>query len=132
MNYRKWPVQSVWWIVASILLFANLIAIDLYHWKVQGKPFHFYRFVDDLPFSLAAGWSMTLSEKAKGIGFLTWLLSVILTITGISQAEKVVFLSPSADDACTSASALIPIFVAVGVVLLWQRRERMREIRTIQ
>lgn len=90
MNYRKWPRQSVLWVVTSVLLFAVLVAIDHYHWKVQGKPFHMYRFV------------------------------------------KVVSLSPFTDDVCTSASALIPVFVAAAVVLLWRRQERLKEAQAMR
>ena len=129
MNYRKWPVQSVLWVSASVLLFAVLIALDLYQWKVQGKPFHFHKFVGYFAFSVVAGWSTTLSGEAKRVCFLTWVAGAVLMQISLALLEGTVLLSPLANAVYVSASTIMPLSVAVGVVLLRRHREEVSTMR---
>ena len=56
MNYRKWPAQSVLWLITSVSLFVIYVGSDLYRWKVQGKPASWGEFADSLVFCVIGGW----------------------------------------------------------------------------
>ena len=126
MNYRKWPVQSVLWLITSVSLFIVYVGSDLYRWKVRGKPFGLGELVDSFIFSVVAGWATTLSSTARGIGILTWLVSVVLTFVAGFKLENNVHLSPLVDTVCGHAFVLFPLLIAVGAMLLRQRRERIK------
>ena len=132
MNYRKWPAQSVLWLITSIALFVISVGSDLCRWELRGKPTSFGEVVDSLIFSIIIGWATTLSGNARGIGFLTWAATALSTLVAEFQLEKNVHLSPLVDAACDRAGVLFPMFVAVVVMLFWRRRERMKEIRTMR
>ncbi len=132
MNYRKWPAQSVLWLKVSVSFFAIYGGSDLYRWKVQGKPTGPGELVDSFLVSIVAGWAATLSSNARAIGLLTLIVTIfVMLICGYGWEQKV-HLSPLADAARDRTVVLFPLLVAVSAMLLWRRRERLREIRTMR
>ena len=131
MNYRKWPVQSVLWLFASVSMFVIEVGWDLYKWEARGKPFSLGKLFDDCAFAVVVGWEATLSSQARGVAFLTWIVSILLILIGYYELEKTVHLSPLADATCDQVSVVFPLLVAVGAALLWRRQERLKEIQVI-
>ncbi len=129
MNYRKRPVQSVLRFILSALTFMNSVAWDVYHHVAHSRHFGVDTLLLDLAFAGFIGWWILLPGTAKWVGPLMWFAGIILIFAGYYAVEKTIYLSWWTDTLCTETGEVLSLFVAVGAVLLWQRRKRAREIR---
>ena len=131
MNYRKWPVQSVLRLILSALTFVNSAAWDVYFHVAHGRHFGIDTLLLDLAFAGIIGWWILLPGTAKWVGTLIWFAGSLVIFAGYYAVEKTIHLSRLTDTLCTEASEVLYLFVAMGAVLMWQRRKRMKEIRTM-
>jgi hypothetical protein len=134
MNDRKWPVLSVLWLTASVLIFVVSVSWDVYHHVAQSKFFGVSTVARDLMDAVCVGWWFTLPGDAKRTGGFVWLGGSLLSFIGIGcyETAKTVHLSSLTDTQLTYAGELLPLLVAVGVVLLGRQRERLEEIQTVR
>lgn len=69
-------------------------------------------------------WLWPKPHLARLIGFVTWATSAALCLVAAIRWEKAVPVSAAADRILTIGTEVLPIALAVGAVLWWQRRQK--------